>query len=263
MVTEWAGLSGSSGFCFAVTQRARNVAKCVPKHWYRMDTDPLDSTKFFFSFLKWTCQINPSLQVKINHSFFPCLTPAFLSFYPEWRCPDPLPSCSLCYFSLKGLNMDTAQSLGEAPPAPRAEPCKSHREAHDAQWNEKPNDRHFLYLTFPHSAPAASVPWCPLSPFLLSILALAPSLPPTPPSHQQFGRASPKQASGTLHFQSLKEARAQRSLLYHKLEHEKLIHFIHLSGGGGGQKKIFAARFLIANLSHWREAAEIEVFTDR
>lgn len=37
------------------------------------------------------------------------------------------------------------------------------------------------------------------------------------------------QASGTLHFQSLNEARAQRSLLYHKLEHEKLIHFIHLS----------------------------------
>lgn len=37
------------------------------------------------------------------------------------------------------------------------------------------------------------------------------------------------QASGTLHFQSLNKARAQRSLLYHKLEHEKLIHFIHLS----------------------------------
>lgn len=44
--------SGSSGLCFAVTQRARNVAKCVPKHWYRMDTDPLDSTEFFLFFFK-------------------------------------------------------------------------------------------------------------------------------------------------------------------------------------------------------------------
>lgn len=72
------------------------------------------------------------------------------------------------------------------------------------------------------------------------------------------------QASGTLHFQSLNEARAQRSLLYHKLEHEKLIHFIHLSEGErerGG--KAFAARFLTANLSGWREAAGMEVFTDR
>lgn len=92
----------------------------------------------------------------------------------------------------------------------------------------------FLYLPLPLSAPASLASLT--SPFLLLIPPLTPPLSPTPPSYQQFGRLSPKQASGTLHFQSLKEARAQ-SLLYHKLEHEKLIHFIHLSDGEREGKK--------------------------
>lgn len=154
-------------------------------------------------------------------------------------------------------NVDSAQSPGEALPGP-AKLCKSHREAHDARWNEKPKGRNFLCLSHPFSAPAALLPLRPLP-----ISPLTPSLSPIPPSHHQFGRISPKQVSGTLCFQSLKEARAQRSLLYHKLEHEKLIHFIHLSEGERERgEKISAARLLIANLSCWRAPAEVEVFTE-
>lgn len=214
----------------------------------------------FLFFFKVSC---PSLQLFFllpsSHSCIP-------SFYPQWGWPDSFPSCSmlfmhLFYFSLGGPKVDMALSPGEAPQGPGAELCKSHRETHHAQWNEKKKkNRNYLYLPFPLSALKPHILYILVFPFLLAIPALAPSLS----NSQQPGRISPMQASGTLHFQSLNEARAQRSLLYHKLEHEKLIHFIHLSEGErerGG--KAFAARFLTANLSGWREAAGMEVFTDR
>lgn len=127
-----------------------------------------------------------------------------------------------------------------------AEPCKSPGEANYAQRTEKPAAG--KVLKHPCS------PFCPCAP---SPSSLHPLLPRS--ARQGFPGAS----RGALHFPSLKEARARRSLLYRKLEHEKLIHFIHLSEREREGKKFFAARFLIANPSRSREAAEMEVFTDR
>lgn len=45
---EWVWL----GALVSVFQLHKAQAKRVPRHWYRMDTGPLDSTEFIFSFVK-------------------------------------------------------------------------------------------------------------------------------------------------------------------------------------------------------------------
>lgn len=93
-----------------------------------------------------------------------------------------------------------------------AEPCKSPGEA------MMPSELRNQLLERSSNIPVPlSVP-APLSPS-----SFHPLLPRS--ARQGF----PGAARGVLHFPSLKEARARRSLLYRKLEHEKLIHFIHLS----------------------------------